>query len=335
MKNYDVYGIGNALCDIEYQVTDQILSSAGVDKGLMTLIDDQRLEELYRVLENQKHHNIICGGSAANSIIAVSQLGGNAYYSCKVNKDEQGEFYLDNLQENRIDTYYSKQTLPATDQKTGRCLVLITPDAERSMNTYLGITSTLSEAELDEEAIKQSKYVYIEGYLVASPTGHAAALKAIEIAKKYDTKVALTFSDPNMTNFFKKEMNMLVDAGIDLLFCNFQEAQDFTGAEDLNSIREELKSKTKQFAITLGRNGSMVYDGEIFIDIEPHQVEAIDSNGAGDIFAGCFLYGLTNGHTPAGSAQLASYASSKLVTQFGPRLSQPQMADVKNKIFTN
>jgi sugar/nucleoside kinase (ribokinase family) len=335
MSQYQVYGIGNALCDIEYKVSDQILAEAKVDKGLMTLIDDERLNKLLRSLENHKHDSIICGGSAANTMMAISQLGGKAYYACRVNNDDEGQFYLNDLMTHNISTFYNPKTLPSTDMKTGRCLVLITPDAERSMNTYLGITATLSEAEVSEEAIKNSEYIYVEGYLVASPTGHAAALKAIDIARKNNVKVALTMSDPNMVKFFPKQMEELIGSGVDLLFCNAEEARTYADDLDLGKVREKIKEKAKTFAITLGKNGSMVYDGEIYIDIEPHQVDAIDSNGAGDMFAGCFLYGITNGHTMAGSAQLASYASSKLVTQFGPRLRSEQMTEVKNKIFSH
>lgn len=332
---YDVYGIGNALVDMEFKVTDDFFTQNNVEKGLMTLVEEDRQNELLEVLHNIHSDEIkkACGGSAANTVIAVSQFGGNSFYSCKVANDETGHFYLDDLKENGVHTKYTNSTAP--EGTTGKCMVMVTPDAERTMNTFLGITATFSEEELVEEEIKNSKWLYIEGYLVASPTGQAAALKAKEIAKKHGVKIAFTMSDPNMVKFFPENVAAIMDGGIDMLFCNEIEATEFSKTANISEAREELKKHAKNFAITLGKNGAIIWDGTMFVDIEPHTVQAIDSNGAGDMFAGAFMYGITNGHSLAGSGTLASLASSKVVSQFGPRLSWAQAKEVINQFKGN
>lgn len=331
--NYDVYAIGNALVDMEFSVTTDFLNENSVDKGLMTLIEEDRQNELLEKLQNYGGGQIKkqCGGSAANTVIAVSQYGGKSFYSCKVANDETGKFYLNDLKGNNVDTKLNEGTAP--DGVTGKCLVMVTPDADRTMNTHLGITATYSKDELDLEALKNSKWLYVEGYLVASPTGQQAAMEALKFARENKIKTSITLSDPNMVKFFRDNFNALIGKGVDLLFCNEDEAIEFTGKNNFEEAREELKRVANSFVITLGKNGATLWDGTMFIDIEPHLVDAIDSNGAGDMFAGAYLYGITNGHTPAGSATLASYACSKVVSQYGPRLETVQVQEIKKAVF--
>ncbi len=325
---YDVCGIGNALVDMEFKVTDDFFSTHNIEKGLMTLVEEDRQKQLLEVLSSEHNDELKrqCGGSAANTVIAVSQFGGKSFYQFKVASDDTGHFYLNDMKENGVDTKNTTENLPAGT--SGKCMVMVTPDAERTMNTFLGITGSLDEAQIDEAAIKNSKWLYIEGYLVTSPTGQSAAVKAREIAQKAGVKTSLTMSDPNMVKFFKDNMTAIIGDGLDLIFCNEHEAMDFTGKESLSDVREELKKYAKSFVITLGKNGAMIWDGTMFIDIEPHSVEAIDSNGAGDMFAGAFLYGITNGHSYAGAGALASLASSQVVSQYGPRLEWTQSKDI-------
>lgn len=332
---YDVYGIGNALVDMEFTVNDEFFTKNNVEKGLMTLVEEDRQAELLEVLHSMHKDEIkkACGGSAANTVIAVSQFGGNSFYSCKVANDEAGHFYLKDLKDNGVHTKYTDETAPAGT--TGKCMVMVTPDAERTMNTYLGITATFSEEELVEEEIKNSKWLYIEGYLVASPTGQAAALKAKKIARENGVKVAFTMSDPNMVKFFKDNVAQILEGGIDMLFCNETEAMEFAQTSDLAHAREELKKFSKRFAITLGKNGAILWDEKTFVDIEPYQTTAVDSNGAGDMFAGAFMYAVTNGHSMAAAGSLASLASSKVVSQFGPRLAWAQTKEVMNEFKGN
>lgn len=330
MKKYDVYGIGNALVDLVFEVDEKFLSDHQVEKGLMTLVEEDRQNELIGAIDINENM-MKGGGSAANTVVATNQFGGKSYYSCKVSNDQFGQFFLRDLAENGVDTKLTMQTAP--DGITGKCLVMVTSDAERTMNTFLGITSDFSVSEIDEEAIKNSAYIYSEGYLVPSPSGRQAMLKGMEIARANNVKVALSFSDPSMVKFFRNEMVEVVGDGVDLLFCNEEEAMLYTEKDNLLDAREELKKIAKRFVITLGKNGAIIFDGDTFVDIEPYQVEAIDTNGAGDMFAGAFMFGITNGHTYAEAGKIASLASSKVVSQFGPRLNQPQAQSILEHLF--
>ncbi|PTB96760.1 adenosine kinase [Marivirga lumbricoides] len=330
-KKYDVYGIGNALVDIVTEVTDEFFKKHNVEKGVMTLVDADRQAQLLNSMNITEEH-MYGGGSAANTLVATSQFGGKAFYSCKVANDTEGAFFLKDLKANGIDTYLTLETAP--EGTTGKVLVMTTPDAERTMNTYLGITSDFSENEIHEYALKDSKYLYLEGYLVPSETGLAAMKKAKKIAEDNDVKVALTFSDPSMVKYFREQMESIVGASVDLLFCNEEEALLFTGKETINEAREELKKLARKFAITQGKNGAMIYDGDTFIDIEPYTVKAVDSNGAGDMFAGAFLYAITHGHSFADAGKLASLASSRVVTKFGPRLEWHESKEILNKLIS-
>lgn len=324
-KKYNVYGIGNALVDMEFEVTDDFLQKHEVKKGVMTLVDE---DTQFRLIEDINREETIekPGGSAANTIFAVSQFGGKGFYSCKVANDAFGDLYLEDMKEAGIDTNFDRQE--REEGITGKCLVMITEDADRTLNTYLGITSTLSTQEIDERAIKDSEYVYIEGYLAASEMGHEAMKQTKKIAQTNDVKTALTLSDPSIVETFKGRFEEVIGASVDLLFCNEEEAMIYTGKDDLVDAREALKKEAKRFVITQGKNGAMIYDGDTFIDIEPYEVKAIDTNGAGDMYAGAFLYGITNGFGFAGAGKLASLAGSKIVSQFGPRLKWHQVQEI-------
>ncbi len=329
MKKYDVTGIGNALVDIEFKTTDKFFEDNGVEKGLMTLVDEKRQNELMGVI-NTEEAKKQCGGSAGNTVIAVNQFGGNSFYCCKVANDEMGHFYMSDMKENGIDHNLDPSNLE--NGVTGKCLVMVTEDAERTMNTFLGITETYSEKNVDVEAIKNSEYLYIEGYLITSENGKAAMKHAKKIAEENEVKVAITFSDPAMVKYFREPFLEVLGDGVDMLFSNEEEAMLFTGKEDLLEVREELKKYAERFVITQGDNGAMIFDGDTFIDIEPYATEAIDTNGAGDMFAGAFMYGITNGHSYASSGKLASMASSRIVSQFGPRLEWHEAKDILNQL---
>ncbi|MGB0886523.1 MAG: adenosine kinase [Vicingaceae bacterium] len=328
-KKYNVYGIGNALVDIVTEVNDQFLADHNIEKGLMTLVDEEQQSKVSKAI-NMSKSNKQCGGSAANSIIAVSQFGGSSYYSCKVANDELGTFYKEDLNANGVDSNLQTETL--SDGITGKCLVMTAQDASRTMNTFLGITEAYSKAEIKEEALKNAEYLYIEGYLVTSENGQDAMKHAKQLAEENGVKTAITFSDPAMVKYFKDPMTAVVGSGVDLLFCNEEEAMLYTGKENIAEAKEELKKSAKQFVVTLGEKGAVAFDGDTFIDIAPYSVNAIDSNGAGDLFAGAFMYGITNGKSYAEAGKLASLASSKVVTQFGPRLQLKQAQELLNSL---
>jgi len=327
MGQYHIYGIGNALVDIEYEVKLETLNELGVDKGLMTLIELDRHHELYAQLST--HQGRRCsGGSAANTIIGAAQLGANNFYSCKVANDESGSFYMKDLQANSVASNLNIDNRP--DGVTGKCLVMITPDADRTMNTYLGITSEFGEAELDLDAVTQSDYIYIEGYLAPAPDAQSAAIKARKTAKSAGVKTALTLSDPNMVSHFKDGLLAMAGDDLDLCFCNDAEAKLMFDTDNLNDCVEGMKSLATQFAITLGADGALLYDGDEVINIPAKKVNAIDTNGAGDIYAGSFLYGVTQGMNFTQCGELASAAAAKLVTQYGARLSLDEMQEARS-----
>lgn len=329
-KKYDVYGIGNALVDMEFEVETEFLKEAGIEKGLMTLVDENRQHEIINTLHGIQHKRS-CGGSAANTMIAVSQFGGKSFYSCKVASDEVGDFYFKDLMENGVETNLSKSTLESGI--TGKCIVLITPDADRTMNTFLGITQNFSHKELIENKIKDSNYLYMEGYLVASPTGKEASIKARQVAEAHGVKTAITFSDVNMVHYFYDGLVEMIGNGVDLLFCNESEALAFTKTKTVSEAAKELKKLAKRFAITLGPKGAFLFDGEKEIYVVTTPVEAVDTNGAGDLFAGAFLYAINAGHTYPDAAKLGCMASSQLVTQFGARLRREQVLEIKSRAF--
>lgn len=325
MPQFDVYGVGNALVDLEYEISEELLKELNVDKGLMTLIDEDRHHELLDKLTSIQSRP--CGGgSAANTITATAQLGSKSFYSCKVADDLTGSYFLDDLTASGVKTNLKSDALDSGH--TGKCIVLITPDAQRSMNTFLGITQKISVAELDESALAESEWVYIEGYLVPEVNARAAAIKAREVAQANGVKTSLTLSDANMVNFFKDGLMGIVGDGLDMVFSNEDEARLMFDTDSLDSCIEGMKTIAKQFAITRGANGAVVYDGQTLHDIPARKVIPVDTNGAGDIYAGAFMHGLTHGMSFAKSAELAGHAATTLILQLGARLSDEQMTEI-------
>jgi sugar/nucleoside kinase (ribokinase family) len=331
-RSFDVYGIGNALVDLVLEVDHDFITKHKIDKGLMTLVDDERQAELLDGVE-VKPHMMKSGGSAANTIISVSQFGGNGFYAFKVANDAYGHFYIEDLQRAGVKTKLNKENAPTG--VTGRCLVLVTPDADRTMNTFLGITSALTAEELDFDALKDSHYSYIEGYLVSSPEGRQTMMESKLASEQSGVKTALTFSDINMINFFREGMENVIGKGLDLVFGNEEEVKAYTKTNNLMDAKEAMKNVARTFVITRGKDGALIYDGKNFIDIEPHEVNAVDSNGAGDMFAGGFLYGITSGHTFEEAGHIASLASSKVVSKFGPRLDNHEPKEVLEHLRKN
>jgi len=208
MTNYDVYGIGAALVDTEIEVTELDLKDLNIEKSVMTLVDENRQHELVAKLsDHMTNSKLASGGSAANSIIAASYFGSKTFYSCLVANDDNGKFYLKDLAEAGVDYVASNATAEGI---TGKCLVMITPDAERTMNTFLGISEQLSVSDIDEDAVAKSNFVYIEGYLVTSETGRPAAIELRKLAEKHQVKTAVSLSDPAIVKFFHAGLKEIV-----------------------------------------------------------------------------------------------------------------------------
>lgn len=324
-NNFHVYGIGNALVDFDFEVSEATIERLNINKGVMTLIDEEKHHYLLEELDGIKHLKA-SGGSAANTIFTLQQMGAQTFYSCKIGDDEAGDFFYRDLVLQGIQTNLHECERQGV---TGKCIVLVTPDADRTMNTFLGATSKFSKAQLSESALKNAEYLYIEGYLVASPLGCEAAITARKMANTHNVKTSLSLSDPNMVTYFKDGLCSIIGEKLDILFCNEDEAKLFTNSDDLTLAQERLKQYANCFVITLGGEGALVYNGSDFSHIRPYKTKVIDTVGAGDVFAGAFLYGITHGYHYFDSANLANYAASKVVAKFGPRLTQEEMAAVQ------
>lgn len=317
---YHVYGIGNALVDMEFEVTDQFLAQQSIEKGMMTLLEQDQQEKLHSELEKQFGlKKRAGGGSAANSIVAVSQFGGNTFYACKVADDELGDFYMKDLKEAGVKTRLDQIK---GEGVTGKCMVMVTDDAERTMNTFLGITSDFSKDDLHLDDLKQSEYLYIEGYLVTSDVSREAAIAARQFARENGVKTAFTFSDPAMVTYFKEGITEIIGDGVDVLFCNEEEAQTYTGTDNLDDAITALAKVANKIVVTQGSKGAKVITGDKHVDIEVIPVKAIDTNGAGDMFAGAFMYGLTQGMSDQDAGMLASESAARIVATFGARLAK-------------
>ncbi|MEX2367222.1 MAG: adenosine kinase [Pseudohongiellaceae bacterium] len=330
MKTYHIYGIGNALVDKEFEVDDIFFSHESIQKGLMTLVDgESQATILERLMKHYKLKKKAGGGSAANTIYSACQFGSNTFYSCKVANDEFGDFYIQELGDHNIATNLGDNREQGV---TGKCLVMVSPDAERTMLTYLGISETISRDDINPRALADSQYLYLEGYLVTSTSGRDACVHAKEIAEQHGVKTALTLSDPSMVQYFRGGLQEMIGSGVDLLFCNDVEAREWSGEDDLKAAGEQIKKIAKQFIITLGSEGALLFDGESYINIASNPVKAVDSNGAGDMFAGAFLHGITNGLDFTSAGKLASLAAANTVSHFGPRLSPEQHQDILRQI---
>ncbi len=311
---YDVYGVGNALVDIQARVSDELLDELKFPKGAMTLVEEQTQLSVLEALQGASISRC-AGGSAANTMLGVADLGGTAAYAGKVGNDSLGEFCLEDMRRMGVTI-----EVPPAGGVTGTCVVLITEDAQRTMLTNLGVSSTLGPDDIESAEIQKAKYVYVEGYLFTGDTQREAALKAIDLAKQHDVPVAFTVSDPFLIDQYRDEFWRLIEGPVDLLFCNLQEAQSLTGKSDPIDCAQVIHEHAKLLALTLGENGSLLMQEGQAIPIEGVAVEAIDTTGAGDMYAAGLLYGITNGLTLKQSGHLASHAAARIVGQLGARL---------------
>ncbi len=312
--SYDVYSVGNAIMDLQVMTNDAFLECAGIDKGVMTLVGEEQQQSVLEALADHSVHNC-SGGSACNTIVGLADFGGKAAYACKVGNDDYGKAYLAEMRSLGI----TIEVETAIGQ-TGTCVVLITRDAQRTMLTHLGVSSELSEADIDGSEIAKARYVYIEGYLFTGETTRAAALKAIDLAKQHGVKVALTVSDPFLIDLYRGEFWRLIEGPVDLLFCNLEEARALSGKTDPIECAHAIHRHTDNVALTLGKDGSIImHEGEA-IPIEGMQVKAVDTTGAGDMYAAGVLYGITNGLTWQQAGHLGSHAAARVVGQLGARL---------------
>ncbi len=325
-KNIQICGFGNGLVDLQYTVTDLELSELGLKKGDMTLADSEQQNALLNKLSNITH-NRCSGGSAANSIIAFTQLGGKSAYQTVLGNDDYGKFYANEFSELNINLRYKS----LDEYSTGTCVILITPDGERTMHTYLGATAYFRPEFVDEDLIKESEWLYIEGYEFSQEWSTEAIFKAIKCAKENNTKVALTFSADFIISVFRDNLQKAAQQA-DLIFCNESEAMNFTATDNYESAFDQLSATCPNVVVTLGKNGAIYkWDGKVYY-VPAYSAEVIDTTGAGDMFAGAFLFGLINDYSPIVAGHLASFASGRIVAQYGARIND-NMIELKNKVY--
>jgi sugar/nucleoside kinase (ribokinase family) len=328
--HHHLYAIGNALVDTEYEVTEAQLQSLGVEKHRMTLIEAPRRADLLAQVHGM-HARRTGGGSAGNTVVALAQLGGHAFYSCRVADDELGAFYREDLAGNQVATNLNHG--PLAHGQTGSCMVFVTPDAARSMCTFLGATAELDTDALHAKDIAKAQVYYIEGYLSASPTGLAAALDGRAQAKAAGVALATTLSDVSMINFCRPGLDAIVGSGdLDYLFANLDEAEAWTGhsaAGDAKALLAAMAPLARTVCITRGPLGCWVLEGGQVTAVPGVPAQAVDTNGAGDMFAGAFLYAATHGYSHAQAAELGNLTAAAVVSQHGNRLSAARLQEIK------
>jgi len=313
-KSYDVCGIGDAIVDVLAQAKETFLAEQNLAKGTMSLIDGHRAEELYRLMEPGRE---VSGGSAANSMAGLAALEGRAAFIGKVRNDRLGGIFAHDIRAAGVDF----TTPPAeSGPPTARCLILVTPDGERTMNTFLGACTGLGPEDVDGETLQASKVTYLEGYLFDPPAAKEAFHKAAELAHAAGRKVALTLSDPFCVERHRADFRSLIEGHIDLLFANEAEAIALTGTGDLASALATLEGKLDITVVTRSAEGAV-----ILVRGARHEVAAfpvprvVDTTGAGDLFAAGFLAGYTRGKPLPDCGRLGALAASEIISHFGAR----------------
>ena len=310
---YDVFGIGNPLIDIIIRVDDAMLKELDLTKGSMSLVGQ---EQQARILEKNRDHRKVTalGGSCANTMVMLSQLGGSSALAGNIGNDELGDDFNEQLISSGVSSYLRRK-----DGMTGCTIILVTPDADRTMNTHLGMCQHLSKDDLNLEGLKDSRSLYITGYQWDTPTQKEAVRTALEHAREHGIPIAFSLSDLFCVEKHKADFQELLDRYVDLVFCNELEAQAMTGQAD---VQDQLRSLTKSVdhvVITMGKEGSVIgHKGEVH-RINPFTVNAIDTTGAGDAFAAGYLYALAMNYPVPDAGRLASYCAATIVTIDGPR----------------
>lgn len=327
-----LFGLGNAIVDVEVNVEDAFLTAQNLPKGQMTLVDSDQIRSLTSALEGSQMHRC-SGGSAANTVFAATGFGLKTSYTCKVADDVNGRYFTEEMGAAGI-TLNSSCLSADTTASSGQCLVMISDDAERTMCTDLGISATLADRDLDEAQLSKAEIYYVEGYLSSSEEGTAAAMAAHTVASANNVRTAVSLSDISMVTIFKENLLRILGNGVHSLFCNEEEALSWASTDRLDVAIAELKDIAQEVYITLGANGSAV------IDQAGHQQQApglavspVDTNGAGDIYAGACLAARCQGAESIDAARFANHAAAHLITQYGARLKTLQAYAELRKSF--
>ena len=313
-KSLDVVGIGNAIVDVLVQAEDDLLDNFELTKGTMALVDAAQAETLYASVGPGLETS---GGSAANTLAGIAQLGGRAGFIGRVRDDQLGGIFAHDIR-----SVGARFETPAatTGPSTARCLILVTPDAQRTMCTYLGASVGLDPADLDLAMVAQAKVLYLEGYLWDSDEAKAAFIAAAEVARAHGGEVALSLSDAFCVERHRDSFLELVDGHVDILFANEMEITALYKANSFEEAAEQVRGRCKLAALTRSELGSLILNGEGNHAIEPFKLgPLVDTTGAGDLYAAGFLHAYTQGQDIAACGRLGSLCAGQVVTQLGPR----------------
>ena len=313
-KKIDLVGIGNAIVDIVSNIDDEFLTRNLLKKGSMNLIN---LQDSSNILNDCNIIKRVSGGSAANTVVSLANLGNNVEFIGRIKDDEFGNFFSKDIKESGA-TFNSKYV--ETRESSAHSVILITPDAQRTMCTYLGASTEFEPDDINYESIKLSKYLYLEGYLWDSELAKKAFIKAAKIAKESKTKIILSLSDAFCVDRHRESFLDLINDFVDILFCNEEEVKSLFKINDLEKCKIKIKSLCELTAITLGEKGSLIVNKNKTELIKPFLFgKAIDTTGAGDIFAGGFIHGLINNLSLNDCGQIGSICAGHIVTQIGSR----------------
>ena len=314
----NVLAIGNAIVDVLARVDNDFLDAHGMPKGGMTLIDGGRAEQLYGTMGQTVESS---GGSAANTAAGLAALGGSVQFIGRVRNDELGSTFIRDIR--GLGVRYD--LAPAAEgPSTARCLIMVTPDAQRTMNTYLGASIDLTPDDVDQAAVAGAEIVYLEGYLWDQPKAKDAMRKAMRLAHDAGRQVAMTLSDSFCVDRHRAEFRHLVEHHIDILFANEAEIKALYEVSDFDAALQQVRQHVDVAALTRSEKGSVILSGEEvhIIDAVPN-VNVIDTTGAGDLYASGFLYGLTHDFDLHAAGQLGALCAAEVIAQIGPRPAKP------------
>jgi sugar/nucleoside kinase (ribokinase family) len=316
-RTYDVTAFGSAIVDVLAAVDDAFLLTHNIAKGVMTLIDEHRAHQLYAAFGQPVE---IAGGSAANTMAGLASLGASGNFAGKIRRDRLGDAFTASMR--GLGVHYA--TVPADGgPQTACCLIAVTPDGQRSMNTYLGAAREFAASDVRDDDIADSEVFYIEGYLWDAPSAKAATLKAIDIARNAGTKVAFTLSDPFLMGRYRGEFLELLPR-LDILFANEDEAKALFEVEVFDDVLQALKPMNKIAALTRSEKGCVIArGGEVHVIDAAPVAKVVDTTGAGDQFAAGFLYGLTRGRGLADCGRLGALAAAEVISHYGARPEVP------------
>ena len=325
MQQFDLLGIGNSVVDVLYEVDEEFIKKNELEKGIMTLIDENKAEKFYSSLKQGLE---VAGGSVANSTVGFASLTGKPAFIGKIKDDSLGKSFSKSL--SNAGVFFKTEPI-LNGPGTARCFIFVTPDAHRTMNTYIGACSLLSPKDIDEELVKNSKIVYLEGYCWEEQLAKESLIKAAEIAHKVGNKVSLTLSDPFCVQRHRNEFKDLIKKHIDILFANEIEIKELCQIENLEESGKEISGMTEIAALTRSETGAKIYNGKEVTEIKSRVLEIVkDTTGAGDLFAAGFLYGFSKKFSILKSGNIAAITAGEIISHFGAR-PETNLADLINK----